>query len=240
MKEQLSDTYIKHIHKQDLPLHLQIGLPGAQSANINGTYWGLESKDAKTVDPEARKRMGLPVGNHDEKKREAMQMEINEVFRGKGIEKEELSRYNARQAFQKLKIGEVASKDAFSKAEWTNERAPSEPNVYTDGSMRHPRYTMYALAGAGIWWPGRKLGNHPLSQREIEMAWEEQETDGVKLSTAIAGYGGSSTRAEIAGVLVALAATGGVHIATDSQAVVQKGTYLIDLAKEGKKTDESF
>ena len=68
------------------------------------------------------------------------------------------------------------------------------------------------MAGAGGWWPNRKISETQLSEAEQDMALYDQKEVGVELSAAIAGTGGSSTRAEIA-----MTADEEVHMGTDSQ-----------------------
>ena len=43
-------------------------------------------------------------------------------------------------------------------AEYTEERPPEMPNVYTDGSVANPALKKFGLGGAGAWWPGRRNG----------------------------------------------------------------------------------
>ena len=76
------------------------------------------------------------------------------------------------------------------------------------------------MAGAGVWWPNRKLSEKPLSEAEQEMALHEQNEVGLQLCAAIAGMGGSSTGAEIAAGIIAMAASEEVHMGTDSQSVM--------------------
>ena len=76
--------------------------------------------------------------------------------------------------------------------------APEEINVYSDGSLMNTRTNSFKLAGAGVWWPNRKNSEMPLSEAEQDLALANQEDEGLELSVAIVGMGGSSTRAEIA------------------------------------------
>ena len=40
--------------------------------------------------------------------------------------------------------------------------AQLRPNVFPDGSCEHPGATWLAYSGAGVWHPGRDLGDFPL------------------------------------------------------------------------------
>ena len=51
-----------------------------------------------------------------------------------------------------------------------------------------------------------------MSELEDQLGIEKQEVNGVSVKTSLAGFGGSSTRAEIAAGILALSAKGGVHI----------------------------
>ena len=71
--------------------------------------------------------------------------------------------------------------------------APEQINVYPDGSLINARTNSFKLAGAGVWWPNRKLNEKPFSEAEQGIALHEHEEVGLELSAAIAGLGGSST-----------------------------------------------
>ena len=65
------------------------------------------------------------------------------------------------------------------------------------------------------------------------MAVIKQLDSGVQLFTAIGGYGGSSTRTELAAGLIGLRAQGPVHIGSDSKAFVNKATELVGILSKG-------
>ena len=41
--------------------------------------------------------------------------------------------------------------------EKTEEAAPEDPNVFTDGSVHNPTSLHWQVGGMGIWWPKRKV-----------------------------------------------------------------------------------
>ena len=55
------------------------------------------------------------------------------------------------------------------------------------------------------------------------------------IRTALAGYGGSSTRAEIAAGIIACQADVAVNIGSDSQAFVNKANYVANLVIQEKQ-----
>jgi hypothetical protein len=134
--------------------------------------------------------------------------------------------------FQAIK-GQVLEKTVFTRASRCDRPPPSKPNVYSDGSFTNPRYMMFGLAGIGVWWPERNIIEKKLNEREAEMGWEVQKENGCAIHTSLAGYGGSSTRAEIAAGTLAISADGPIHLATDSQAFMDKAESLIRLAHQG-------
>ena len=58
---------------------------------------------------------------------------------------------------------------------------------------------------------------------------------GLSLCTALAGFGGFSTRAELAAGIVTISADRAVHLGTDSQAFLDKAHYVLDLCRRGKQ-----
>ena len=76
--------------------------------------------------------------------------------------------------------------------------APEQINVYSDGNLINTRTNSFKIAGAGVWWPNRKFNENQFSEAKRDMALYDKKEVGLELSAAIAGMGGSSTRAEIA------------------------------------------
>ncbi len=91
------------------------------------------------------------------------------------------------------------------------------------------------MGAAGVWWPGRTVNDGDLEEAETNIAFVDEVEDGLKLYTGLAGYGCSSTRAELAAGILALTAPGPVHIGTDSKAFRDRALYVIDRCKRGKK-----
>ena len=110
---------------------------------------------------------------------------------------------------------------------------PIDINVYTDGSWQFPLRHYFALGGNGVWWPGRDISRHRVREAELELSYVVQECEGVTLCTNIGGFAGSSTRTEIAAVLIAVCSHGAVHIGSDSEVFVNEANEIISKAALG-------
>ncbi len=109
-------------------------------------------------------------------------------------------------------------------------------NVYTDGSWINPLEQYLGLGGAGVWWPNRHPTHyHRLSQAECELAHYQAMKGGLMLYTPLGGYSGSSTRTELAAAIIALMANGPIHIGIDSQAFLDKASWILGYLKANKK-----
>ena len=97
---------------------------------------------------------------------------------------------------------------------------PEQPSAFSDGAFTNPTKPHLGLASAAVWWPGRQLATSPLSQLEQDMSVDRQRSDGFELLTFLDGPTSSSSRAELAGLIVALFSSLPVHIAIDSAAVL--------------------
>ena len=91
------------------------------------------------------------------------------------------------------------------------------------------------MAGVGVWWPSRKNSRIPLSEAEKDLALSNQMEAGLELSVAIAGMGGSSTRAEIAAGIIAMAADIEVHMGTDRQSCMNRAKVILQMIKDERK-----
>ena len=168
------------------------------------------------------------------------------VFFGGEIQHEDLS---ARQAFNQLRQNNGDNSRTMPAK--CSQNAPDEINVFTDGSWLFPLKQFLGLGGAGVWWKGRTINRNyneennaslsykPLSIAEQEMAHWEPTSEGLRIYTKVGGFGGSSTRTELAAGILALSAYGGVHIGSDSRAFVDKANQYIELIRDGKKNQQA-
>ena len=191
------------------------------STSMVGTFWGRQRDEVDTTEVEVRELMGLQRRGFKHHVAEAHQIEVDEVMSETMTETE---RANARQAFQSVRGASV--KSVFSRPSPCRENAPDDINVYSDGACTNPTRTQFSLIGAGVWWERRSLIEHPLSQAEQELGYVEHRDDGIMLISTLAGFGSSSTRAEIAAGIIAMAADGPIHIGTDSRAFLLKAQTI--------------
>ena len=147
---------------------------------------------------------------------------------------------NARQACLNVKQG--TPKFEIPKVNRCTKEPPKEINVYSDGSLINTRTNSFKLAGAGVWWPNRKdsgvcvrICENPLSEAERDLAFANQKEEGLEFSVAIAGMGGSSTRAEIAAGIIAMAADIEVHMGTDSKSFMDRAMIILQMMKDQRK-----
>ena len=52
---------------------------------------------------------------------------------------------------------------------------PTEPNVYTDGSMLNPKGHNWQIGGFGVWWKGREIEDRPLNKQEEKYTNTEEK-----------------------------------------------------------------
>ncbi len=102
--------------------------------------------------------------------------------------------------------------------------APSEVNVYTDGSLVFPGRQAWHLAGFGTWWPARAQGPTVAEEAYMEH-W--QEGDGLGFFGSMVGQACSSTRAELTAGIAAVLGPGPVHIGSDSAAFVGRAQRIL-------------
>ena len=228
-------SFLCNINADDLPKHLAVGLPGAMCADIHTTFWGKRKEETLTEGEEQILKFGLPKNRYQHAKKDSFNQEIIQLIAEKGIQKGNL---NARQIFTKIRGSRVREKLTLPRR--CDDEAPDDVNVFSDGSFQFGRRPIYGLGAAGVWWPGRKAVNDVLSVGEEELGVCTQEEDGLSICTCLPGFGSSSTRAEIGAGIVALCSNKAVHIATDSQAFLDKGLYLRNLVKEGKEPRKPF
>ncbi len=184
--------------KAELPTNLQFGIPGLMAKELNVTYWGTKLQDICTKDDGILGMIGLSGDKNKQNRQTNQNANAEEAYKRKGLD---VNGCNARQAFKKFKGG--SSKNEFPVVKKCDHEAPNKINVYSDGSYKNNRRAYFSLAGAGVWWPERDTDLQPITSAEYEMSLHKQVTGGIALSTALAGHGGSSTRAEIAAGIVA-------------------------------------
>ncbi len=163
------DPLIGHLQPAALPPALRLGLPTAMPADESELFW--RPHDA----------------NHNEHLRAQ-----GALFKGKlppiarnPLHKRQAHHYdlNARQFMAALRHGE--SDFDIQLPTRCTELPPPDPNVYTDGSLKHPRFQEWSLGGFGIWWPNRNLDHQPLNDTEEKFAQSRCNGQGTGLCAAI-------------------------------------------------------
>ena len=99
----------------------------------------------------------------------------------------------------------------------SKDKAPQDPNVFNDGSLKNASCQWWSAGGIGVWWPGRNLTDDPLNQNEANLVARVSKK-GTMLSTSLLGHRASSTRAELGAGIAAMFADKPTHQATDSLA----------------------
>ncbi len=230
-KHRKVDT-LKDVDHMILPSYIKHGVPKAMSTDVEGTFWG-DRVDQSNMQCKQQtcKAIGLQSSNKGKVIASCKHQEVKDVLSRNGIDQQT---HNARQAFSKIKANKMPPHIALPYK--CHRKAPSDINVYTDGSWINPLQQYLGLGGAGFWWPGRDQNVfHRLSQAEKDLAYSSQHADGLMLYTPIGGYTGSSTRTELAAAIIALAANGPVHIGTDSQVFHDKALLILGHLRKGKR-----
>ena len=104
---------------------------------------------------------------------------------------------------------------------------PEQPNVHSDGSLKHPRVAHWSLGGFGVWWPERKLQDTPLTDGENQIASKHQVKEGLKMWGCITGQKASSTRAELAAGILTILGPGPIHQGTDSKSYMTRANNIL-------------
>ena len=108
--------------------------------------------------------------------------------------------------------------------------APSKPSVATDGGLKHAGRGL-AFGTFGTWEPGREWAQ--ISPEELTFARPLgngflPRPSGIMLAGIIPGVFNSSSRAELAGLISALAKPIGLHIALDNKSVADRARSIIE------------
>ena len=216
-KQPQQATHLFDINPDDLPLSLRFGLPPDMGNRLKGTFWSSSPQQTQTSQHSARQRLGI----RDATKRQRDIATEQDEEGQQQLARHQLAHLTARQAFQVLRGQHPPTPNIALPAPCT-QPPPPQPNVYSDGSLTSPTEPLYSLGGAGAWHPNRQLHVTGTSEAEANMAIVSQEAAGLKLFTQMNGYGGSSTRLEIAGAIIGMAADGAMHLGTDSSSFLTK------------------
>ena len=93
-----------------------------------------------------------------------------------------------------------------------------------------------AIGGAGVLWPSSHIDSYTaeqghykkrLNDGECEIADWKQINEGLMPYAKLGGYGGSSTRSELAAGIIAIAAEGLIHLGSDSKCSIYNANKLL-------------
>ena len=214
---------------RNLPKAILQGIPESMTWRLDEPFWGK----AEVEKPLFRNEIGFKgiAGNMDIRSASNKSANIEYILQNREIPKE----LNARQIFAKLK--ECTYNNTSKERPWKcSATAPEEINVYTDGSLLHNKKHFVSIGGAGVWWPKRHIytcelpeGHYKkgISDGEDEIAEWLQIDEGLMLYSKLGGYGGSSTRSELAAGIIAVAAEGPIHIGSDSKCFIDNANKLL-------------
>ncbi len=198
------------------------------TASFTQPYWGDVLQPNIELEPHEIKMIGQPQGSQSTYAASCDNTVLQGLLQEDGLSSEVL---NARQAFLFLK--RLKDKPTMLMPMRCRVPAPTNINVFTDGSWQYPLRYYFALGGAGIWWPDRKLKGHPISTAEYELAHRTVTHDGVRIFAPIGGFAGSSTRTELAAGILAISAHGPTHIGSDSEVFVNGANALLNNLRKG-------
>jgi hypothetical protein len=227
------------------PDPILLGIPPALSAEGQGAWWDSFNEDRGTPS----RPLLLEQEDQEHQRRERAHQ-----LRGNSAANKLFGKVHpATQAFFRLKERTPREKQmnarqlvrhlrgTYPLINWKmphpcTDRPPEKVNVYSDGSLKNPHCQMWALGGLGVWWPGRRVEEMPLSWAEKEFAhqcigpaWlDHQPQDGMMLIGALTGQRCSSTRTELAAGILAIHAPGAVNQGTDSMAYTVRARNILD------------
>ena len=188
------------------------------------TYWGTKVEEGKAVQMGEEERRILGLDDRGPKDQYAKHLWDNLQEDGQ----------NARQIMARLKA-EQGTRQSPEMPGKINQKAPDSINIYTDGAIKCPTNPYSAIGGFGIWIPsaGEQQQEVPHHKEEIrQYVKEEVWNGGTAMWAPLKGAWQSSTRAELAALVLALHIKEAMHFGIDNKAVVDKSNQLIARAKQ--------
>ena len=225
-------TALNQLDHKALPLCVQNGIPPAMHKSFSNTFWESTDEGTKVFESKSSHYIGIPKDTKQQNLALNSDLAMSSAI-GQSIHKDSIT--YARQAFQIIKNG---TQDIVMPLPHScSLTAPTEINVYTDGSWINATKQFIGIGGAGVWWPHRTLSKDytdslhlhlPISNAENQIAVYHATLKGVRLYTKIGGYCGSSTRSELAAGIIALCADGPIHVGSDSEVFVNTANGILE------------
>ena len=114
--------------------------------------------------------------------------------------------------------------------------APTALNSFSDGSVALPNLPSFALVSCGIWYPGRSILEHPITDLEADYTFNKQNLIDEATHSALTGIAKfairssmstSSSRVELLGLINALLLQKPIHSGIDSKVVKDTAERII-------------
>ena len=198
-----------------LPIIIKHGIAPSMGYGDYETYWGKEMKPGNGT----TEKTAELIGARPDPLEDADATQIQTTAKN--------SKISARQLIASLRgahgMGETPAYPEDVKGDM-----PDDPNGYTDGGVKHPTSSLWQMAGFSMWWP------EPPADHEVDQitrfTFQEDIAGGRAMWACMNGQHAHSTRTELAALLVAMLRPIPLHIATDSQALIDKATKIMDAA----------
>jgi ribonuclease HI len=187
------------------------------TADFDGTFWGADFQDCT----KAREELGC--FNRGQQLHVQTRDKLRQILCTEGL------RHNASKALDANRGNFIFS--VFPRIEWCNEIPPPEPNVYSDGGVINPTSRAWAAGSFGVFWPNRALSLCSLNSVERDFAKHKEDPEGLCLWGNLHTPACSSTRAELVAAILAIAADGPIHLASDSKACISKARFYAQRIK---------
>ena len=126
----------------------------------------------KPVEPEEEHIKLLLGGPRTYKEREDREKVVNDLLHAVPGAIGKVENHTAAEMCNMLRHQAVVPGMQDGLPESTEEKAPQDINVYTDGSFLFGTVRWASLGGAAAWWPGRDLAHQPLTEGEDDLATE--------------------------------------------------------------------
>ena len=210
-----TDSEIAKINISLIPDSIRRGIAPAMHHAHSCTFWGTPQPTSDKANGEQAYLLGCRPPPKDD-------------FHARGIqEKTEGHKVNARQLISTLRGGHGQG-ETPDYPEDVQGSPPVKPMGYTDGGVKNPHSHLLQMAGFGLWWPNPpEVGEDDQITR---YTYQRQAEQGVLMWGNMSGQESHSTRTELAAVLIAMLRPIPLHIASDSQAMIDKANMLIDAA----------
>ena len=138
----LYGSFLKDLPLEELPPAVLRGVAPAMHCDTSKTFWGQPATDYGCISAEAATHIGITNKFH------TYGLLVDSAIAHYD------SKYGARKSFANIRGVDYVPKHVVAPS--VHGVAPSQPNIYTDGSMQHPKTKAYRLGGYAVWHPNRR------------------------------------------------------------------------------------